>query len=54
MTFLYPADKLTELSETLIGKRGAEVEETIIQFYEKYDLESPGVEPAGFARVVIG
>lgn len=52
--FFYPADKLTELSETLIGKKEAEVEETIVQFYEKHNVESPGVEPADFARVVIG
>ncbi len=52
--FFYPAGKLTELSETLIGKKEAEVEEMIIQFYEKYNIESPGVEPADFAKVVIG
>ena len=52
--FFYPADKVTELSEALIGKKGAEVEETIIQFYEEHGIESPGVEPADFARVVVG
>lgn len=52
--FFYPADKLTELSETLIGKKEAEVAETIVQFYGKQGIESPGVEPADFARVVIG
>jgi lipoate-protein ligase A len=52
--FFYPADKLTELSEVLIGKKGAEVEETIIQFYEEHSIESPGVEPGDFARVVVG
>jgi lipoate-protein ligase A len=52
--FFYPADKVTELSEALIGKKGAEVAETIIQFYEEHGIESPGVEPADFARVVVG
>ena len=52
--FFYPADKLTELSKTLIGKKGPEVEETIVQFYERHGIESPGVGPADFAKVVIG
>jgi len=52
--FFYPADKLTELSKTLIGKKGAEVEETMVQFYEKHGIESPGVEPADVTKVVIG
>jgi len=52
--FFSPADKVTELSEALIGKKGAEVEETIIHFYEEHGIESPGVEPADFARVVVG
>lgn len=52
--FFYPADKLTELSETLIGKKEAEVEEMIARFYEEHGVESPGVEPADFAKVVIG
>jgi lipoate-protein ligase A len=52
--FFYPADKLAELSEALVGKEEAEVEETIVQFYERHGIESPGVEPADFAKVVIG
>jgi lipoate-protein ligase A len=52
--FFYPADKLTELSEALVGKRQIEVVETIEDFYGKHSIESPGVEPADFAKVVIG
>lgn len=52
--FFYPADKLTELSATLLGKKQSEVEETIVQFYGKHGIESPGVEPADFAKVVVG
>lgn len=52
--FFYPAGKLTSLSEALIGKKEAEIEETILQFYEKQGIESPGVEPGDFAKVVIG
>jgi lipoate-protein ligase A len=52
--FFYPADKLSELSEALVGKEAAEVEETIVEFYEEQSIESPGVEPADFAKVVVG
>lgn len=52
--FFYPADKLTELSATLLGKKQSEVEETIVQFYGKHGIESPRVEPADFAKVVVG
>ena len=52
--FFYPADKLTQLSEALIGKREAEVSETIVRFYEEQGIESPGVEPADFAKAVVG
>jgi len=52
--FFYPADELTKLAEALIGKKEAEVEEAIVQFYEEHGVESPGIEPADFAKVVIG
>ena len=52
--FFYPADKLTELSEALVGKKEAEVEQTIVQFYSDHGIESPGVEPSDFAKVVVG
>ncbi len=52
--FFYPADKLSELSETLIGKEESEVEAVVTEFYEVHGIESPGVEPADFAKVVIG
>jgi len=52
--FFYPADKLTQLSEAVVGKREAEVSETIVRFYEEQGIESPGVEPADFAKAVVG
>jgi lipoate-protein ligase A len=52
--FFYPADKLTELSQALVGKEPAEAQETIARFYEEHDIESPGVKPADFARAVVG
>jgi lipoate-protein ligase A len=52
--FFYPADKLSELSQALVGKQATEVEETIVNFYEEQGIESPGVQPADFAKVVVG
>jgi hypothetical protein len=52
--FFYPADKLTQLAEAVVGKREAEVSETIVRFYEEQGIESPGVEPADFAKAVVG
>jgi lipoate-protein ligase A len=52
--FFYPADKLGELSESVVGKGTSEVEETLVQFYREHGIESPGVEPADFAKVVVG
>ena len=51
--FFYPAEKLGELSEAVVGKRTAEVEETIVRFYREHGIESPGVEPSDFAKVVV-
>jgi len=52
--FFYPANELTKLCQALVGKEPAEAEETIAHFYEKHGIESPGVEPADFAKVVVG
>jgi lipoate-protein ligase A len=52
--FFYPAEKLHDLEEALVGKKEAEIQEAIVQFYEEHGVESPGVQPADFAKVVIG
>jgi lipoate-protein ligase A len=52
--FFFPADKLSHLERELVGKEAEEVEETIANFYVQQSIESPGVEPSDFARVVIG
>jgi lipoate-protein ligase A len=52
--FFYPAEKLAELSQVLVGTKIGEVEQTIREFYSAHGIESPGVEPADFARVVAG
>jgi lipoate-protein ligase A len=52
--FFFPAEKLGDLERQLVGKEAEEVEETIADFYAEQSIESPGVEPSDFARVVIG
>ncbi|MDH4209238.1 MAG: lipoate--protein ligase [Anaerolineae bacterium] len=52
--FFFPAEKLSDLQRALVGKRPEEVEQTIADFYEEQGIESPGVEPSDFARVVVG
>jgi hypothetical protein len=52
--FFYPADKLAALEEALAGAKLDEVESTIASFYQAEGIESPGVTPADFARVIAG
>jgi len=52
--FFFPAEKLGDLERELVGKKAEEVQETIANFYVEQSIESPGVEPSDFARVVIG
>jgi lipoate-protein ligase A len=52
--FFFPAEKLGDLERQLVGKEAEEVEETIADFYAEQSIESPGVEPSDFARVVVG
>lgn len=51
--FIYPQDKLPELEARLAGVPLADVEAAIVAFYEAEGIESPGVTPADFARVLI-
>jgi lipoate-protein ligase A len=50
--FFYPAEKLTALEEALAGVKLDEIEPTIVAFYQAEDIESPGVTPADFAKVI--
>jgi lipoate-protein ligase A len=52
--FFYPAEKLRDLSDALVGIKPKDAEETIREFYVEHGIESPGVEPADFAKVVAG
>ena len=52
--FFFPAEKLSDLEKELVGKKAEEVQQTIAHFYLEQGIESPGVEPSDFARVVIG
>lgn len=50
--FFFPEGKLADLETALVGVRVEEAEQVIARFYEKHGIESPGVTPADFARVV--
>ncbi len=52
--FFYPADKLEALEAVLAGMEPGAVEPIIAEFYRREGIESPGVTPADFARVVTG
>lgn len=50
--FFYPADRLGELEQALIGAHVSEAESVIAEFYRVHAVESPGVGPADFAEVL--
>ncbi len=50
--FFYPADKLEALEAALAGVEPSAIEPTIAEFYRREEIESPGVTPADFARVL--
>jgi lipoate-protein ligase A len=52
--FFFPAEKLSDLAEELVGQEVTDAEAVIVDFYSEHDVESPGVEPSDFARVVAG
>jgi lipoate-protein ligase A len=51
--FFFPEEKLTDLETVLAGVRESEAEAAIARFYEDHSIESPGVTPADFARVLV-
>ena len=51
--FFYPADKLEALEAALAGVEPGAVESAITGFYQREGIESPGVTPADFARVLM-
>jgi len=50
--FFFPEEKLADLETVLVGVRVEEVELAVARFYEEHGIESPGVTPADFARVM--
>jgi lipoate-protein ligase A len=50
--FFYPAQRLTDLEAALAGVAHDEVESTVARFYAENDVQSPGVTPADFGRVL--
>ncbi len=50
--FFYPADRLADLEQYLVGARLVEVQGAIEEFYRVNGIESPGVTPYDLALVV--
>jgi lipoate-protein ligase A len=47
--FFFPADKLVDLEQHLVGARPADVQRLVEEFYRINGIESPGVTPIDFA-----
>jgi lipoate-protein ligase A len=50
--FFYPADKLSDLEQELMGTSLDQTYATIEEFYQAHDIESPGVTPHDLATVL--
>jgi lipoate-protein ligase A len=50
--FFYPAQRLTALEAALAGVRVDKAEQAVARFYDQHRVESPGVTPGDFARVL--
>jgi len=51
--FFYPEEKLAQLETALANVPIEEVEQTIANFYDRHDIQSPGVTPSDFAQAAI-
>jgi lipoate-protein ligase A len=52
--FFYPAEKLADLEEYLVGASLAEVQGAVEEFYRVHDIQSPGVTPYDLAVALGG
>jgi len=50
--FFYPADKLADLEQALVGATLAEAQSAVEEFYRANGIESPGVTPADLATAL--
>jgi lipoate-protein ligase A len=50
--FFYPAQRLADLEAALAGVRVDKAGQAVARFYDQQRVESPGVTPADFARVL--
>lgn len=50
--FFFPEGRLADLEAALVGVPVEEAERAIASFYAEYGIESPGVTPADFAKVL--
>jgi lipoate-protein ligase A len=52
--FFYPEEKLVDLEEALTGAAVEDASRVVTRFYEKHDIESPGVAPEDLANLICG
>jgi len=52
--FFYPEERLVDLEEALIGAAVEDTSWVVSWFYQKHDIESPGVTPEDFANLICG
>ncbi len=50
--YFYPAERLGDLETALVDVPVEQVEQVVAAFYAEHGIESPGVAPADFARVL--
>jgi lipoate-protein ligase A len=50
--FFFPAEKLVDLEKRLVGAEPADVEDIIEEFYQRHDIESPGITPHDLAKTL--
>lgn len=50
--FFFPAERLADLEAALAGVQVSKVEAAVARFYAQHDVQSPGVTPADFGRVL--
>jgi hypothetical protein len=52
--FCYPSDLDRQIEELIEGKKFNEITGILEDFYNQNEIETPGITPADWAKVIIG
>jgi hypothetical protein len=52
--FCYPSDLDRQIEELIEGKKFNEITGILEDFYDQNEIETPGITPADWAKVIIG